>query len=67
MSVDMAKKQIAQVFDETLKLGKYKALEISFMGDEPLLEFEKIKLFSEWCWRQEWGIPYILFVSTYGQ
>lgn len=66
MSIDMAKKQIVQIFNETLKQGKYKALEISFMGGEPLLEFEKIKLLSEWCWQQEWGIPYILFASTNG-
>lgn len=64
MSIDMAKKQIVQVFNETLKQGKYKALEISFMGGEPLLEFEKIKSLSEWCWQQEWEIPYILFAST---
>lgn len=66
MSVAMAQKQIAQVFDDTIKQGKYKALELSFMGGEPLLEFEKIKLLSEWCWQQEWGIPYILFASTNG-
>lgn len=64
MSVDMAKQEITHAFHETLTCGKYKALEISFMGGEPLLEFEKIKLLSEWCWKQEWGIPYILFAST---
>lgn len=42
MSVAMAKQQIAQVFDETIKQGKYEALELSFMGGEPLLEFEKL-------------------------
>lgn len=66
MSIDMAKRQITQAFEETLKIDKYKALEISFMGGEPLLEFEKIKLLSEWCWQQEWSIPYILFASTNG-
>ena len=64
MSVEMAKEKISQAFQDTLNSGKYKALEISFMGGEPLLEFEKIKLLSEWCWEQEWGIRYILFAST---
>lgn len=64
MSIDMAKTQIIHAFHETLNNKKYKALELSFMGGEPLLEFEKIKLLSEWCWQQEWGIPYILFAST---
>ena len=66
MDIDNAKKYIVNIFDETVRSGKYKALELSMMGGEPLLEFEKIKEISEWMWSREWPLKYILIASTNG-
>lgn len=66
MSIDVAKSQITKAFCETSADSRYKALELSFMGGEPLVEFEKIRTLSEWCWQHNWDIPYILFASTNG-
>ena len=66
MDIDNAKKYIINIFDDTVRSGKYKALELSMMGGEPLLEFEKIKEISEWMWSREWPLKYILFASTNG-
>lgn len=66
MSIDVAKSQITKAFCETRADSRYKALELSFMGGEPLMEFENIRILSEWCWQQDWGLPYIIFASTNG-
>lgn len=66
MSIDVAKEAIIKAFNETKADNKYNALELSFMGGEPLMEFEKIRILSEWCWQQNWPMPYILFASTNG-
>lgn len=66
MDVDDAKEYILKIFDDTVRTGRYKAVELSMMGGEPLLEFEKIKEISEWMWSREWPLQYILFASTNG-
>jgi len=66
MDVDDAKKYIYKAFEEAARAGRYKALELSMMGGEPLLEFEKIKEISEWVWSHDWPLDYILFASTNG-
>ena len=59
---EFGNKYIINIFDETVRSGKYKALELSMMGGEPLLEFEKIKEISEWMWSREWPLKYIIFL-----
>lgn len=66
INIDNAKKYIAKAFDDAAQSRKYKALELSMMGGEPLLEFEKIKEICEWIWSQEWPLKYIVFASTNG-
>ncbi len=66
IDVDDAKKYISKIFYDTAQSGKYKSLELSMMGGEPLLEFEKIKEICEWMWSREWPLKYIVFASTNG-
>ncbi|WP_448779832.1 radical SAM protein [Bacteroides congonensis] len=66
MSSEQAKTYIKEAFTKTSLLPKYKALELSFMGGEPLLRFDVIKEVAEWTWRQQWPLPYIFFASTNG-
>lgn len=66
MDVNKAKGIIEKAFASTITSGLYKALELSFMGGEPLLEFDAIKEISEWMWSREWPLKFILFASTNG-
>lgn len=66
MDVNKAKVIIEKAFASTVTSGRYKALELSFMGGEPLLEFYAIKELSEWVWSRDWPLKYILFASTNG-
>lgn len=67
MSVEMAKRYIRRVFDQVVSSPvKYEAIEFSFMGGEPLLEFNIIQELCEWTWQQEWPVDYYFFASTNG-
>lgn len=66
IDIDDAKKYISKIFYDTAQSGKYKSLELSMMGGEPLLEFERIKEICEWMWSREWPLKYIVFASTNG-
>lgn len=66
IDVDKAKEYIQRAFEDTVASGKYKALELSFMGGEPLLEFDKIKELCEWLWSKKWPLKHIVFASTNG-
>lgn len=66
IDIEKAKHYLSDIYRETRAISKFKAIEFSFMGGEPLLEFDTIKSLSEWIWSQSWDIPYIIFVSTNG-
>lgn len=67
LSVKLAKQYIKKCFGETASSPKgYKMVEISFMGGEPLIEFDLIKEICEWVWLQDWSMPYYFFASTNG-
>ena len=66
MAVDNAKQYIIHEVDVFRKEGKYKEMELSFMGGEPLMVFDRIKEIAEWWWQQKWEFPSVLFASTNG-
>ncbi len=67
LSAKPAKQYLQKCFSEcaSSNIG-YKMIEISFMGGEPLLEFQLIQEICEWVWKQNWPIPYYFFASTNG-
>ena len=66
MSAETAKRVLANEFERASHDGVTEALDISFMGGEPLEEFELIREISEWVWSKSWPLPYELSLPTNG-
>ncbi|MGN0855223.1 MAG: radical SAM protein [Kiritimatiellia bacterium] len=66
MSVETAKRVLTNEFEYASRDGVTEALDISFMGGEPLEEFDLIKEVSEWVWGKDWPLPYELSLPTNG-
>ena len=66
MSIEVCKKILTSEFQYAVKDSHTSSLAISFLGGEPLLNFELIRAVSEWLWANDWGIPYSLDVRTNG-
>lgn len=66
MSVETAKRVLENEFEHSSHDGVTEALDISFMGGEPLEEFELIREVSEWVWGKDWPLPYELSLPTNG-
>jgi len=66
MSVDLAKKIVLGEFEKVRKSEVNDALKIDLFGGEPLINFDFIKEFSEWLWKQDIEIPYIIYATTNG-
>ena len=66
MSLDTAKRVLANEFNRASRDAVTEALDISFMGGEPLEEFDLIRKISEWIWSKEWPLPYELSLPTNG-
>lgn len=49
-----------------LTTGDYEEIKISFIGGEPLLEFNLIKDVCEWIWSQSWTKKLLFFATTNG-
>jgi radical SAM protein with 4Fe4S-binding SPASM domain len=64
MSLETAKQCIDRVFAHVPKNLEF--VELSFIGGEPLLEFELIKNIVEYTNRKNYSTPYIFFASTNG-
>ena len=64
MSFDTAKNVIEKIFNSVPK--ECRDIHISFIGGEPLLEFDLIKDICEYTWKSKRNIPYIFFASTNG-
>lgn len=66
MSLDTAKRIITKEFKDFELAGNKGSLKVDFFGGEPLLNFELIKDLSEWIWKQNFPINYVLSVTTNG-
>lgn len=66
MSLETAKNVLKGEFERSSRDGVTTALDISFMGGEPLEEFHLIRDVSEWLWDNEWPLPYELSLPTNG-
>ena len=66
MSVETAKRVLENEFEYASHDGVTEALDLSFMGGEPLEEFELNKEVSEWVWGKDWPLPYELSLPTNG-
>lgn len=66
MSVETAKRVLEKEFERAARDGITEAMDISFMGGEPLEEFGMIREVSEWLWGREWPLPYELSLPTNG-
>ena len=66
MSAETAKRILANEFERASHDGVTEALDISFMGGEPLEEFDLIREISEWIWSKSWPLPYELSLPTNG-
>ena len=66
MDVDDAKRYLIAEMDQIAREGRYKEVELSFMGGEPLMAFYSIRTIAEWWWQQEWAVPSVLFATTNG-
>ena len=53
MSVETAKRVLEKEFERAARDGITEAMDISFMGGEPLEEFDMIREVSEWLWGKE--------------
>lgn len=62
MSLEVAKNSITHYMES----GDYEDIRISFIGGEPLLEFELIKKTCEWFWHQQWRKKFLFFATTNG-
>lgn len=66
MSLETAKQILEREFEYASNDGITTALDISFMGGEPLEEFNLIRDIAEWVWSKEWPLPYELSLPTNG-
>lgn len=62
MSIELAKSSITHYMTS----GDYEEIRISFIGGEPLLEFNLIKSICEWFWSQRWEKKFLFFATTNG-
>lgn len=62
MSLETAKQAIIDLFSDSF----FEEVEISFLGGEPLLYFERIAEIAQWVLDQTWNKPYILFATVNG-
>ncbi len=62
MPLAVAQKAIEEAFSDT----EYEEVEISFLGGEPLLAFDRMAEIADWVMAQSWGKPYILFATVNG-
>lgn len=65
LDVEDAKRYLVNAYNQ-IDFTKYDAVEIAFIGGEPLIEFERIVKISEWIWQQPWTHPCMLFATTNG-
>ena len=66
MTFETAKCVLEKEFETSSKDGITEALDISFMGGEPLENFDLIRSVSEWLWDKQWPLPYELSFPTNG-
>jgi uncharacterized protein len=64
MTIETARKCIDWIFDN-VPTGM-DSIEINFIGGEPLLEFHLIKEISDYIFKKNISMPYILFATTNG-
>ena len=62
MPLETAKAAITELFADTA----YEEIEISFLGGEPLMEFDTMAEIAQWVMDQEWEKPYIMFATVNG-
>jgi len=62
MPLKVAQQAITELFADP----DYEEVEISFLGGEPLLCFERIAEIAQWVMDQSWNKPYILFATVNG-
>lgn len=66
MSAALCKQILENEFQNGINNSKTQFLAITFLGGEPLLNFELIKEVSEWLWSKEQPLPYSLDIRTNG-
>ena len=66
MPVTLCQKILKKEFCNAIKDPNTQFLAITFLGGEPLLNFELIKEIAEWLWSKEQTIPYSLDIRTNG-
>ena len=62
MPLEVAQRAISALFADPA----YEEVEISFLGGEPLLAFDRIAEIAQWTMDQRWNKPYILFATVNG-
>lgn len=62
MSIEIAKRELSYY----LTNGEYEDIHISFIGGEPLLEFDLIRELCEWVWSKQWNKRYLFYATTNG-
>ena len=66
MSVSTCKRVLLNSFSKSVADGSVNELAISYMGGEPLMNFDLIVEISEWLWSREWPLKYSLDLTTNG-
>lgn len=66
MSSELCMKILRKEFQLAVNDPRSSSLAISFLGGEPLLNFELIRNVSEWLWSEERELPYSLDIRTNG-
>lgn len=66
MSIECCREILKKEFQSAANDNRTSDLAISFLGGEPLLNFELIKSVSEWLWSEERPVPYSLDIRTNG-
>ncbi len=66
MSVSTGKKLLMRSFSEAVEDGTVNELAISYLGGEPLVNFDFIVEISEWLWSRKWPLKYSLDLTTNG-
>lgn len=66
MSSEVCMKILRKEFQRAVNDPRTSSLAISFLGGEPLLNFELIRNVSEWLWSEERELPYSLDIRTNG-
>ena len=64
MSLETAKAVMGRIFSSVLQ--EFDAVQIGFIGGEPLLEFDLIREICEYTWAREQEKPYIFYATTNG-